>query len=197
MKITKPISVVEVESEFLKAEWYKDVFNPVRADYDTLVKGKDFINEGNNRIRKSLLWQWRLPLLQRLPFQDIHWYLACPEPNEFDNFLIIKEIGWVTTFGTTKRLEDVAKAIRNGLRDQGVGFDIIDSIKKNIGSHPFEEKLILISTTINGPYTVIEGNHRAVAFQIKLQEDNNDSHLPKEVILGIAPNMNQSPWLNS
>lgn len=187
---------MEVEAEFLRAEWYKEVFDQVRKQYGSVVQDEDYTNETNNRIRKNFLWQWRIPLLEKLPFPDIHWYIASVDKDDFGEFLIIRETGWEKTFGPSKKLKDVASAIKNGIKDQGVGFDLIEKIKGNIGNHPFRERLILIASSENGPFTLVEGNHRGVAFQTKVHENGNSSHLPTEVIIGISPNMNISPWLN-
>src|SRR5258706_8054401 len=114
MKIIKPISNMEMEAEFLKSEWYKKVFDQVRKKYDTIVNDSDYANEANNRIRKSFLWQSRKDLLEKLPFPDIHWYLASLKKDEFSELLIIRETGWEKTFGTAKKLKDVGTAIKAG-----------------------------------------------------------------------------------
>lgn len=196
MIIVRPLPTVELEAEFLRAEWYKDFYSPVRTQHDSVVKDKDYENEDNNRIRKNLLWQYRHPVLLQLP-QDIHWYEASVSPEEFGEIKRIRETGWDRTFGSAKTLKDVVVAIKAGVTDQGnVGFQLIEDIKSNIGTHPFEEKLITIARNQTESPTIIEGNHRGVAFQMKTQEDGETSHLPQAIILGISPNMNTSPWLN-
>ena len=195
MKIIKPIPLEYVEYDFLKAEWYKSFFNPVRGKFKHLIENPDFSNSEHNRLRRELLWAWRRPLLQRLP-NNISWFLASLDEGDFSELFIIREIGWETTFGNTKKLKDVATAILDGIEDKGVGFDLIEAIKKQIGVQPFREKLLVISTNLQGPYTVVEGNHRAVAFHKQLIETNNASHLPKEVYLGTSSLMHISPWLN-
>ncbi len=195
MKILRPIPIVEVEAEFLRAEWYKDFYEPVRKQFENIVKDKDYTNEENNRIRKNLLWQYRSPVLEKLP-SDIHWYGISVDEKEFGDILIIRETGWEKTFGTAKNLKDTVLAIKNNVPDQGVGFQLIEDIKNNIGTYPFEEKLIIISKSATDHHSIIEGNHRGMAFQMKFHETGNTDHFPKEIILGISPNMHLSPWLN-
>lgn len=195
MKIIQALPVEHFESEFLRAEWYKPFYNGVRETYQDIVMNGDLTNDEQNRIRRWLLWEWRKPLLERLP-SDIQWHLAEVEANDFGELLIIREIGWEKTFGNRKRLRDIAQAIQEGVEDQGIDFALIDAIKQNIGKQPFNEKLILIANTSNPPYTIVEGNHRAVAFQLKHLDTGDNIHIPKEVLIGISQNMQISPWLN-
>jgi len=78
----------------------------------------------------------------------------------------------------------------------GVDFNLIKQIKSNIGQHPFKEKIILISLSLNSVCTVIEGNHRAVVFELEMIETSKIDHIPKQLILGISADMNQAYWLN-
>lgn len=195
MKTVKPVPIEYVESEFLKSEWYKDFFDPVRQEFHNIVMNPDLLNNSQNYTRKGLLWSWRRPLLCALPI-DTEWYLAEITQESFGDILVIRETFWEKTFGDAKKLKDVAQAIKNGVVDQGVGFQIILEIKEKVGKVSFDEKLILITTPNNINQTIIEGNHRAVAFQLKHHESNDASYIPKEVIIGISPNMHMSPWLN-
>ena len=111
--------------------------------------------------------------------------------------LVIRELGWEQTFGPNKKLSDVALALSSGVQEQGgVNFPLIYDIKSNIGTHEFKERLILISKGLNGPFTILEGNHRAVAFQLEIIEKHTTAHLPREVIIATSENMQNCVWLN-
>lgn len=197
MKIVVKISQPEFESNFLSSEWYKPFYNPIRERFNAIVTNPDLSNWQQNYIRKELLWKWRYPLLVQLPF-EIDWYSIELELEEFENLLVIKEDGWNKTFGLGKNLKDAAIGVKNNIEDKwGVNFSQIKEIKNNIGKYVFKEKIILISEGLDFPYTVVEGNHRAVAFELKKIESEESAHIPKQFLLGVSPNMSAAYWLNS
>ena len=73
---------------------------------------------------------------------------------------------------------------------------LIKEIQKNIGSHSFDERLILIGESANAPLTVMEGNNRAVAFQLEKMENGKDNHIPKNILVGISLNIRNCAWWN-
>lgn len=196
MKIVTTITETEFEAEYLKAEWYKNYYDQVREKFNHIVLNPNFEDEQQNLIRKQLLWQTRRPLLQQLP-TDIVWQVIEINQEEFSNLLVIKERGWERTFGPNKTLEAAVNAMRSGtLQDCGVNFQTVYNIKNSIGKYSFNEKLICISLELNKPYTLIEGNHRALAFQLRKAETGKIDHIPSQIILGVSPNMGQAYWLN-
>lgn len=197
MKVIAKISEQEFELQFLGSEWYKSFYDHIRDKFKELITNPDITDWQQNYTRKELLWKWRYPLLGQLPM-DIDWYLIELELEEFENLLVIRENGWDKTFGLGKNLEEVAVVVKSGVEDRwGVKFDQIQDIKNNIGKYDFREKIILISSSMNFPYTVVEGNHRAVAFELKKIEDGETGHIPREFLLGVSPNMGRAHWLNS
>ena len=196
MKVISKVSQEEFELQFLSSEWYKEFYDSVRVKYNGIINNPNLLDWQENFFRKELLWKWRYPLLGQLPL-EIEWYLIELSAEEFENLLVIREIGWENTFGIGKNLREVAFAVKNNVQDRGnVRFDIIQDIMDNIGKYNFKEKLILISSDLKPPYTIVEGNHRAVAFELKKIETEVNSHLPKQFLLGISRIMNTSPWFN-
>lgn len=195
MNILRSVTIAEVEAEFLKTEWYKEIYDSIRKQYDAVVHQTNFNDEKNNSIRHKLLWDTRQPLLEKLPV-DVRWYELSLTPQDFSELLIIKGRGWGNTFAKTKKIKEVAELMQSGIPDRGINFSLIYDIKKQIGTYNFKERFILIALDINGPYTILEGNHRTVAFQLYAMENHNLSYLPKTVILGTSPSMSQTPWLN-
>jgi len=197
MKILAEVAEPEFELQFLSTEWYKPFYDSLREQYGELVTNPDLGDWKQNYIRKELLWKWRYPLLGQFPKQ-VEWYLIELDLKEFEKLLVIREKGWNQTFGLGKNLVEVALAVQNNVEDSwGVNFKQIKDIKNNIGKHVFKEKIILISSKIEPPYTVVEGNHRAVAFEMKRIETGETDHIPKQFILGVSPDMGQAYWLNS
>ncbi len=196
MQVISEISEPEFEFQFLSSEWYKPFYDSVRESFDELIVSANLGDWRQNYIRKELLWKWRYPLLAQLPF-GIDWYSIELEPQEFEDILVIREDGWNKTFGLGKNLKEAAIAVGNNVEDKwGVNFSQIRDIKNKIGKYNFKEKIILISSSMSPPYTVVEGNHRAVAFTLKRLETGQLDHIPKQFILGVSQNMSNAYWLN-
>lgn len=195
MKIVDTLKKVEVHHEYLVTEWYKPHFR----QFDSVIKDPNMLNLDNKAdidLMETVLRSHRSPILDRLP-KDILWNRAELEENDFENLLVIRESGWVNTFGPNRNLRDVAGQVaRSNFEVGGVNIPLIHDIRRAIGSHPFKERIFVISNNDSGPFTVLEGNHRAVAFQLEVNETGSNGHLPKYVILGTSPSMGTSPWLN-
>ncbi|MEK7107063.1 MAG: hypothetical protein AAB899_02650 [Patescibacteria group bacterium] len=196
MKVVSQISEPQFELEFLSSEWHKDFYDSVRAQFNEIVTNPDISNWEQNYWRKELLWRLRAPLLAQLPF-NIQWHVIGLDAGEFEHIRVIREHGWNRTFGERKNLMEVAEAVQKNLPDEwGVNFPQILDMKNNVGRTEFKERIILISSGLTGPYTVLEGNHRAVAFALKKLESEQINHVPKQYILGISPTMSSAYWLN-
>ena len=195
MKLKNRLTKEEFESEFLKGEWYKSQYDPVRNQYSPTIDNPDLQNPKHNQVINQLLWAFRKPLLEKIP-TNIEWWEADLEDKDFENALIIRETDWENTFGNLKRIKDVSKAISEGIEDKGVGFTMIREIQKNIGTHPFSERIIMISESGSSTPSIIEGNHRVLAFQLELIENGTSLHIPKTAIIGTSPNIRICPWWN-
>lgn len=196
MKTNTIISNEEFEAEYLKAEWYKDYYDPYREKYTEIVLKPDLNNLHENEIRKQLLWGPRHPLLQQLP-SDVVWHDVEITSQEFSEILVIKEFGWEKTFLNHKKLSDAVRFMESGdAVDHGVKFNIVNDIKSSIGKYDFSERLICIALSTDGPFTLIEGNHRALAFELEKQDSGKTDHLPSRIIVGVSSYMGQAYWLN-
>ena len=195
MKVTGALSSAEVMHEFLLSEWYKDWFRQFEAQgIDPLSLNPKDLKDAESIM--TLLSTIRGPILAQLPI-DIDWKTGELEVGDFGELLVIREAGWANTFGANKSLREVAGQIRITQNETGgVNIPQIIEMKDAIGTSHFEERIILIAAREDGPYTVLDGNHRAVAFQMKTDETGSIAHLPTEVILGVSKSMRSCAWLN-
>ncbi len=196
MKNSRRICKNRFVAEFLRAEWYKHFFDNVRSQFDEIVVNPDINDLKQNYIRRHLLWRLRTPLLREIP-QDVEWQIIDISNDEFGDLKIIRESGWGEVLGLNKTLAQSAEMIVAGLPEgQSMNFDKVDAIRKSIGSFDFSARLICIATDHDSPRTIIEGNHRGLAFQIHTEESGVSDHLPKEIILGTGKSMCRCKWLN-
>lgn len=139
--------------------------------------------------------QLRSRLLGHLP-RDIEWQIMDISNEEFSDLRLIREIGWKNTFGPCRTLAQAAEMVSSG---ETVGQEVdlyhIEAIRKSIAINDFSEKIICIAATPEGPRTILEGNHRGVAFQMHKDAMGIVDHFPKEIILGTSENMHRCLWM--
>lgn len=193
MKIIQPIPIDFMYAQFLSAEWYKSYYNQDRTTYDEIVRQGDLSDQAQNATRLELLWKKKYPIIADLP-ANTTWYLASISPVEFGNFFVINEHTWHDTFGKGKRVKEVADLILQDVEPKGVDIIKIKEIQQNIGAHDFSEKLITISDKVDNHHTVLEGNHRAIAFHLHYVLTQSIGHYPATVIIGLSKDMPAVQW---
>lgn len=190
MKLKDKITIDVVLGEWLKAEWYKSYFDNIRASYSNIVNSPNYNDREENNLRNNLMEEVRpdvIPPLFQLPFE---WQLAEIESsNEFRSLNIIPSDDWYLVTGRTFRLKDTPLNLH---LHEGHQVDIQkkkDTLRKK---GLFQAKLILVGASPE-KLTIIEGNHRAVAYLLFAQEAKS-LFLPLEVIFGSCPQITKYRW---
>jgi len=136
-------SVHDVHLAFLRAEWHK-----ISAQADRrLIDQPDLLSQTENQQRAAILYSYRAPLLQRVP-QDTRWYkVSYLKEGHLDEVLVIGHCGWDSQ---QDRNDLLLVAQRKPIQLQ-------------TQPHTWTEP-ILWGHTQQGPFTILEGNNRLVAF---------------------------------
>jgi hypothetical protein len=133
---------------------------------------------------------WRPDIKANLP-NNLKWHLAEPEEADIDKMYIIFSADWE---GISRRtyLADVVRKNVNKMFFNQDSIRIANDIKKKINyletGGILDTRLILIADNPSGPFTVIEGNRRSVAFL------SLNRLLKIQVYLGISDNVKVSRW---
>ena len=128
---------------------------------------------------------FRWDIRGKLP-KNIRWYLAKIEEKDLEKIYLISSDDW-KIFTKTFRLLDVVRSL-NYVDDEKVR-DIEE--KKRIYQNnidALDKKFIVVSPSIEGNFTIIEGNKRAVALQCLGKLVSN------EIYLGISNNIRKYVW---
>lgn len=207
----KVITEYEFMLEFLRSEWCKKAFDGVRdiinihaIDYSPHALNSSRFSSAevewhNEKTVKALLLVERHIVLKQLPLGDIDWMTTTINRSEFGNLRIIKEDTWQKSFPFCKTVKDVARAILSGVIDKYGHAHKIREIQQSCFKNPFvfTQRLITISHN-SSPGSLLEGNHRAVAFM--LENMRNTGHifmLPKQIIVGRSyRSMRKCCWYN-
>ena len=135
--------------------------------------------------------QWRVPIsrtdiLDPLP-DDIRWYEAEIQTADIDNLFIISSDDW-RTITDSFRVNDTVEILDSGLQDKKI--TIINRYRacfeKTLNSK--YRRLIIVSPSFEGNFTILEGNKRAVA----LSSINQLRGTP--VFLGVSSDIEHYGW---
>jgi len=140
--------------------------------------------------RKQGIRNWRSDIKLHLP-SDTCWHKAVIEEADASGLFIISSDDWADISKRTFLVSSVAEDLNAPFSDPD-SLRISDDIKKKLsfleGGGRFDTRLILVSDKVSGPFTVIEGNRRAVAL-LRLNK-----LVGSEVYLGISGRIMYYDW---
>jgi hypothetical protein len=164
-------------------------------------------------VTESVVKQTRRPLLKALP-KDTAWKKVLFEKDDFESLrLINNDVSWVILSSQTGRLDVSAKNFEeflnkplqlpaHRLSDGRTLQEYFDGLVKslstfrlNAGNPNHNLNLILISSNVSGPFTVLEGNHTALGLYMHYFIDNPTLNYPThESYLGTSNTMTNCKW---
>ncbi len=130
------------------------------------MKNPNITSDNENFARCSMYSLQRISLLIHIPF-DTQWVQTSMTLNELKQCRILYEKGWEKDITLCSTVDDSWKQIhkktshfsyQKGMSDHA---DKILSQRANYKNLQFT--FILTSVSIDGPYTIYDGNHRAIA----------------------------------
>lgn len=142
------VTINQVHHAFLKGEFDNCIktFGKHAIENKNLIDNPDFSNESQN-CKRSFLLCFRAPLLFQIPCSTIWHRVSLLEQNHLDELIVIGRCGW------------------DDLRDQNELLKVAKRKTEKMNSVPSEwDPLILWGHTKEGPFSIIEGNHRLVAY---------------------------------
>lgn len=184
------LSIEQVISEWLKAEWYKSYFDSVREEFSQIVLSPDLLNSEENEMRRKLLETVRHDVVAPLYNLSFSWYcLTISSQEEYKGLFIIPAGDWYEVSGTTFRVGDVPEHI---FHDLGHKEDIEKKVAFLQYHKRFDERMIVVGSS-EKDLTIIEGNHRMVASLMHMQKENI-SAFPQKVIAGFSNHIAKYRW---
>lgn len=170
MQKLRPSTRDELIVVWLRSEW-NGVRQPKPASRQ-LIDSPDLKDSAQNVTRIELLFRHRGPILQPLPYEmQPEWVNI--EPADLSDLYIVPTFDWYLDTGRTFRLIDTAANLAAGRGFLGPqGQEPVDHLTKvndlalrlaNYDAATTDEVLILIAADWAGPFTIIDGTHRAAA----------------------------------
>jgi len=190
MKIIKQESINTVIHAWLKGEWvslgYSQKYPELKAK---LIDHPNFNSSAQNKKRRELLRETRQRNIDELP-ADIKWFSAKFEDTDYPLTYLIACDDWLPISNNSYKLESTTTNFDLPLPHTSY----IQEIYKTLPNPSIDPKLIMVGSSLGAPVTIIEGNHRAVAF-VKYSSKNPDSpKLLNEIYLGLSVDMKDYVW---
>jgi hypothetical protein len=183
--------------EWLRSERHKPGAPSINGN---LLDQPDLTDETENRLRLLALRSYRGPIIDPLP-AGVQPHLVTIEAIDLDKLYIVPTFDWFLDTGGTFRLIDTAANLKPGrgyLSPQGpqaiAHYQEVTTRSKYLADYDAtttDEFLILIAASDAGPYTIIDGTHRATALYLNHLEAPN---LPWRAMLLSDPRMANCLW---
>ena len=167
----KMVSVNEVLHSFLNDE-RKKCLNSLGSFAENniqLIDNPDFTNEAEN-YKRAMMLSFRLPILLNIPSSTIWYKVSSLNKSHSEKLIVINDVGW------------------RSANDKNELLNVAQREKESFKSSPSECGIpILWGHTKNGPFTIIEGNHRFVALASSKMQFNIKCYI------GLSPDL-CCPW---
>jgi hypothetical protein len=189
-------SLEEVILNWLRSEWSRLVYG---TPSDRNIIDNANLGDAAENARRRWLLRHRANILDEIP-PGAPAYRVLIEDADLPSLYILPTADWYLDTGRSFRVIDTPGNLRIGRSADptlGLGpiehYDKARAISQDISTRgtALDEPLMLISPTAAGPYTIIDGTHRAAALY-----DNHlrNSNTPWEGILIRDPLIEQSAW---
>ena len=161
---------------WLLSEWHK---LDVPRDRQ-LIKNPDLTNHAENDERLRLLRSLRDPIIKYLP-KDVSPKWVLIEEADLPNLFIVPSYDWYWPTGGTFRLMDTAENLGSYRGDHFGAVNAKSDFMRGYDHAATREVLILVAPSEAGPFTIIDGNHRAI--NLYLSPDRKSSMPWKGILI--------------
>lgn len=192
MKILDKVSKDKVYAAWLKSELFKYKEAGIAPTDEKIIVNPDFANEEENKRREELLLSRRKPIIETLP-ADITWHEILIQEDDLGKTYIIPVHDWFLDTGKTFQLINVKHNLKhkrgNKLPGRVNEFDHLSSvIEKGQFLDKNSDRIIFVSSNASGPFTIIDGVHRACCLA------RNDKYADFYGYLGVSPSTANYRW---
>jgi hypothetical protein len=178
----------EVYCQFLRNERDRLRGDPKEGQLAALVSRPDFNDINQNAARRRFLFSVRWPLLAQLP-DPLQWHSATMEQGDLEKLRLIRNCGW-----DDRAPDNILGEVRFPMNFDLSGQEKITAILQKITTAPdFDKTLVLVAQTTDGPFTILDGNHRATAMMVA-ERSGKFTEVNVKAYVGVSPRMNICIW---
>jgi hypothetical protein len=177
----------EVYCQFLRSESHRFRGDPNEGQLAALVSRPDFSNVNQNAARRRFLFSVRWPLLAQLP-DPLQWHIATMEQGDLEKLRLIRNCGW-----DDKAPDNMLGEVRFPMNFDLSGQEKITAILQKVTAPDFDKTLVLVTQTTDGPFTILDGNHRATAMMVA-KRSGKFTEVNVKAFVGVSPRMHMCIW---
>lgn len=194
MKIINTSTKDKVYAAWLKSELYR-MKDDLGQEQINLIEMPDFNSPTENAQRENLILNvyGRKPIMDHVP-TDIVWHEVEIEENDFKKLHLLAVWDWFVDTGKTFKLSGVPKNLSSGHDHR------IPNLSPGAADHKTKidqmlekddediQDIIMISSSKEGPFTIIDGTHRSSLLAIRGSISGTKAYL------GIAADLSKCLW---
>lgn len=173
MIVLNPTTKDKVYLAWLKSELYRKLLE-LTSEEIALIENPDLENELENNKRENLLLHkyGRSAILDKLP-SDLEWSEVEVEDHDLDKIFILPVLDWFMDTGKTFQLKNVPLNLSPSRGHRIATFPQMPTthhqkIQEMLSSPDLAKgDIIIISSSNDGPFTIIDGTHRSSVLQIR------------------------------
>jgi hypothetical protein len=195
MRFLEDLTRDRLNLEWLRSEWWKGHAGADRS----LIDDADLSDPIQNR-RRAVLLAYRSPILDGIP-RDARYRSVLIEQSDLPKLYLLTCWDWFLDTGRTFQLVETRRHLRrnrggliNGVRqdvDHAAEVERKLPYVERYRSDESDELLVLVADNSHGPFTIIDGTHRAAAL---LQLHDRAPNVPWRAILIESPEMASYRW---
>jgi hypothetical protein len=194
MILKRRITEAEVIAEFLKNEFYQKEYDRDREEFESIVLDPDLADEGQNTVRRALLYRRRGHMWRELP-KDTLWHEAAIDADDLKRIRVFPRAHWRKISDGSFLLSEIVKRIRDSaIAKTDPAFSKIQLLRYRLQRDSVNSAVLLIGVDEEQPLTILEGNHRLAAAMLI---SPHLVHTGFRVICGMSPHMYESCWYDT
>jgi len=189
IRLQETIGFEVVVHSWLSDEWHGKDYDKWRTIIpDTLIGCPDFNNAKENAIRFKLLKAARTSMID-LSLINANWYKVKVSLEDIERIYQCRSSEWDKFSNGTFRVSETAKNVFPISRIDIPRADKIKQIYSNLNNTPKVNDLILIGTSLESNFTIIEGCHRFTAVYEKVKNEEPGKLIADYAYVGVSAEM--------
>ncbi|MEM7810373.1 MAG: hypothetical protein AAF532_02700 [Planctomycetota bacterium] len=117
--------------------------------------------------------------------QDVVWCRAVLEGQDASGLYLISSDDLGAISRKSFLVREAAENVKSGFRDSDHSLRLDNLLERDDG---FDPRLVVVSDSIEGPFTIIEGNHRAILMEM------DGTLVGQEIYLGMSSAIRDYTW---
>jgi O-antigen/teichoic acid export membrane protein len=191
LRLVHRISEDAAIAAFLRSDFHNPAFREYHEPLGGIVHNPNLGDPDENAKRRALFFIRHLYLWREIP-AETEWYEVDITPDDLVNVRMFPRAQWRKVANGRFSTIEIAEGMRKRQDHLDSGFiSKIHSISRRFETaDPELGAVILIGVSEEGPFTVIDGNHRLMAAILRSPQAMKKLHF----IVGLSPRMNECCW---